>query len=114
MASRFEVRSLTDVPRFLIRSFAAWRQVTTAPGAYGASLVARPFRRTFYTLSVWRDRDALYAYARAEPHRTIMRELRSTTRDSAFAHWETTTDALPVLWDEAWRRLAEEAAPGGR
>ncbi|MFF8387233.1 DUF3291 domain-containing protein [Streptomyces kanasensis] len=114
MASRFEVRSLTDVPRFLLRSFAAWRQVATAPGAYGASLVARPLRRTFYTLSAWQDRDALYAYARAEPHRTIMKELRSTTRDSAFTFWETTTDALPVHWDEAWRRLAEDATPGGR
>ncbi|MFV2118052.1 DUF3291 domain-containing protein [Streptomyces sp. Act-28] len=110
MASRFEVRSLGDVPRFFLKSLAAWRQVTTAPGAYGASLVARPLRRTFYTLSVWRDRDALHAYARAEPHRGIMEDLRSTMRDSTFVFWETTTDDLPLSWDDARRRLAEQAA----
>ncbi|MFI2224342.1 DUF3291 domain-containing protein [Streptomyces fradiae] len=110
MASRFEVRSLRDVPRFLLRSLAAWRQVRTAPGAHGASLVARPWRRTFYTLSAWRDRDALHAYARTEPHRGIMRELRSTMRDSTFTYWETTAGELPVSWEEALRRLAEQAA----
>ncbi|OEJ97263.1 DUF3291 domain-containing protein [Streptomyces thermolilacinus] len=110
MASRFEVRSLTDVPRFFLKSLAAWRQLTTAPGAYGASLVARPLKRTFYTLSAWQDRDALYAYARAEPHRGIMKDLRATMRDSTFTFWETTTDDLPLTWDEAHRRLAEQAA----
>ncbi|MFJ8695935.1 DUF3291 domain-containing protein [Streptomyces roseolilacinus] len=110
MASRFEVHSLRDVPRFLLKSLAAWRQVTAAPGAYGASLDARPFKRTFYTLSAWRDRDALHAYARAEPHRGIMKDLRSTMRASTFVFWETTTDDLPLTWDEARRRLAEQAA----
>ncbi|MCH0540973.1 DUF4188 domain-containing protein [Streptomyces sp. MUM 203J] len=105
MASRFEVRSLRHVPRFFLRSLAAWRQVNRAPGVYGASLVARPLKRTFYTLSAWRDRDALYAYAKAEPHRGIMRELRATTRDSAFTFWEVTTDELPLAWDDALRRL---------
>lgn len=110
MASRFEVRSLADVPRFLLGSLAAWRQVTTAPGAYGASLVARPLKRTFYTLSAWRDRDALYAYARAEPHRGIMEGLRPVMRGSTFAFWETTTDDLPPAWGDALRRLDEQAA----
>ncbi|WP_309246914.1 DUF3291 domain-containing protein [Streptomyces somaliensis] len=110
MASRFEVRSPRDVPRFLQRSLAARRQAVAAPGAYGTSLVARPLKRTFYTLSAWRDRDALYAYARAEPHRGIMRDFRPVMRDSTFTFWETTTDHLPPTWDEAHRRLAEQAA----
>ncbi|WP_236244497.1 DUF3291 domain-containing protein [Streptomyces sp. CC210A] len=110
MASRFEVRSLKDVPVFLLRSLAAWRQVKRAPGAYGASLVAQPFRRTFLTLSAWRDRDALYAYARAEPHRGIMRDLRPAMRASTFTFWEATAEDLPVAWSEARRRLDEQAA----
>lgn len=109
MASRFEVRSLKDVPRFFLKSLAAWRQVTRAPGAYGASLVAQPLKRTFYTLSAWQDRDTLYAYARTDPHRGIMRNLRPTMRDSTFTFWEVTTDDLPITWDEARRRLQEQA-----
>ncbi|WP_406862621.1 DUF3291 domain-containing protein [Streptomyces sp. HUAS MG47] len=105
MASRFEVNALKDVPRFLLKSLAAWRQVRSAPGALGASLVARPFARTFLTLSAWEDRDALYAYARAEPHRSIMSGLRSTMRDSTFTFWEAPVEQLPIGWDDAHRRL---------
>ncbi|MET8976496.1 DUF3291 domain-containing protein [Streptomyces sp. NPDC004539] len=107
MASRFEVRTLADVPRFLLKSLAAWKQVKGAPGAYGASLIAEPFKRTFWTLSAWESKDALYAYARAEPHRSVTKETRSTMKTSVFTFWE----APPVLdWTDARNRLAEEAA----
>jgi hypothetical protein len=109
MASRFEVRTLKDVPRFFLRSLAAWKQVRSAPGAYGASLIAQPARRVFYTLSAWQDRDALYAYARTEPHRGIMTSLRSTMRASTFTFWEVDTTGLPITWDDARRRLTEQA-----
>jgi hypothetical protein len=36
MASRFEVRSARDIPRFFLKSLAAWRQVRSAPGCLGA------------------------------------------------------------------------------
>lgn len=110
MASRFEVRTLADVPKFFLKSLAAWRQVRSAPGALGASLIAQPLKRTFYTLSAWEDRDALYAYARAEPHRSIMNGLRSTMRDSTFTFWEVPVEQLPIRWDEAKQRLAAEEA----
>ena len=45
MASRFEVRSAKDVARFLLKSLAAWRQVRSAPGCLGASLIAQPAPR---------------------------------------------------------------------
>lgn len=93
-----------------MKSLAAWRQVRSAPGALGASLIAQPLKRTFYTLSAWEDRDALYAYARAEPHRSIMNGLRSTMRDSTFTFWEVPVEQLPIRWDEAEQRLAAEEA----
>ncbi|MEE1755468.1 DUF3291 domain-containing protein [Streptomyces sp. SP18CS02] len=113
MASRFEVRSVRDVPRFFLKSLSAWGQVRKAPGALGASLEARPLKRTFYTLSAWQDREALYAYARAEPHRGIMTGLRRTMCGSAFTFWEVPVSDLPIGWDEAKRRLAEQAAEQG-
>lgn len=109
MASRFEVRSLRDVPRFFWKSLAAWRQVRSAPGAYGASLIAQPMKRVFYTLSAWESRDALYVYARTEPHRGIMTGLRATMRDSTFTFWEVPAGQLPIAWDDAKRRIAEQA-----
>ncbi|MDO0939183.1 DUF3291 domain-containing protein [Streptomyces sp. DG2A-72] len=109
MASRFEVRSATDVPRFFLRSLAAWSQVRNAPGAYGASLIARPLKRVFCTLSAWEDRDALYTYARTEPHRGIMTSLRPTMRTSTFTFWEVDAGQLPLTWAEAEQRLTEQA-----
>ena len=117
MASRFEVRTLRDVPRFFWKSLAAWKQVRAAPGALGASLVAQPMKRVFCTLSAWESRDALYVYARTEPHRGIMSGLRATMRTSTFTFWEVPVEQLPIGWDEAERRLAEQrradAAEGG-
>ncbi|MER6300450.1 DUF3291 domain-containing protein [Kitasatospora sp. NPDC001539] len=105
MASRFEVRSLADVPRFLLRSLAVWRQLRTAPGALGASLIARPLRRTFYTLSAWESRASLDAFAAAQPHRSVMTGLRATMRESTFTFWEAPVEQLPVTWPEAHSRI---------
>ena len=109
MASRFEVRSAADVPRFFLKSLAAWRQVRSAPGCLGASLIAQPLRRVFYTLSAWQDRDALYAFARTQPHRGIMASLRPTMRSATFTFWDVPTGQLPLSWDDAQRRLSEQA-----
>ncbi|GAB7102190.1 hypothetical protein JCM4814A_05040 [Streptomyces phaeofaciens JCM 4814] len=112
MASRFEVRSLKDVPRFFLKSLAAWKQVSGAPGAYGASLIAQPLKRTFWTLSAWEDKDALYRYARTEPHRSIMVGLRPTTKSSTFTFWQVPTADLPADWTDARRRIAEQERTG--
>lgn len=109
MASRFELHSLKDVPRFLRLSMASWRQVKTAPGAYGASLIAQPLRRVFYTLSAWQDRDTLSAYAGTDPHGDAMRAMRPKMRQSTFVFWESDAEQLPITWDEARRRLSEKA-----
>ncbi|MFI7294689.1 DUF3291 domain-containing protein [Streptomyces sp. NPDC050121] len=112
MASRLEVRSLSDVPRFFLESLAAWKQVSGAPGAYGASLIAQPFKRTFWTLSAWEDKDALYTYAKTEPHRSIMNGLRPTMKDSVFTFWQVPAADLPIDWKDARRRLAEQERTG--
>ncbi|MFD9687078.1 DUF3291 domain-containing protein [Kitasatospora sp. NPDC059088] len=114
MASRFEVHSLADVPRFFLRSLAVWRQLRNTPGALGASLIARPLRRTFWTLSAWESREALNAFAAAEPHRSTMTGLRSTMRESTFTFWDTPVERLPIAWPDAHARIdAQRAADRG-
>ncbi|MFJ8624868.1 DUF3291 domain-containing protein [Kitasatospora sp. NPDC093550] len=110
MASRFEVRSLADVPRFFVKSLAVWRQLRSAPGALGASLIARPLRRTFYTLSAWESREALDAFAAAQPHRSVMTGLRATMKESTFTFWPLPVERLPVPWADAHARIDAERA----
>ncbi|MFE9772367.1 DUF3291 domain-containing protein [Streptomyces sp. NPDC005931] len=104
-ASRFETRSLWGALRFFLRTPGVWRQVSRAPGAYGASLKAQPLRRTFWTLSVWESREALAAFARSGAHAPTSRSLAPQMRDVTFADWTAKSDDLPIDWSEAGRRL---------
>ncbi|MFF7245511.1 DUF3291 domain-containing protein [Embleya sp. NPDC008237] len=108
MASRFEVRSAKDVPKFFLKSLAAWRQVKSAPGAVGASLIAQPLKRVFHTLSAWESREALDTFVRTEPHRGIMGTLRPTMRTSTFTFWEVPAENLPITWPDAREHLADQ------
>ncbi|ODA73069.1 hypothetical protein APS67_002690 [Streptomyces sp. AVP053U2] len=63
-ASRFETRTLRGALRFFLGTPGVWRQVSRAPGAYGASLKAQPLRQTFWTVSAWESPKALGAFAR--------------------------------------------------
>jgi hypothetical protein len=69
----------------------------------------QPLRRVFSTLSAWHDRDALNAFAAARPHRCIMASLRPTMRSATFTFWEVPARQLPLTWDDAQQRLAEQA-----
>ncbi|MBT2391559.1 DUF3291 domain-containing protein [Streptomyces maoxianensis] len=109
MASRLEVKSMKYVPGFFLKALSAWGQVRKAPGALGASLEAQLTKGVFFTLSAWEDRDALYTYAKAEPHKSIMTGLRSTMRGSTFTFWEVPVEELPITWKDAKAHIDAQA-----
>ncbi|GAA3124501.1 DUF3291 domain-containing protein [Streptomyces echinatus] len=104
-ASRFETRTLWGALRFLARTPAVWRQVGRAPGCYGATLRARPLRRTFWTLSAWESAEALKEFARSGAHRPTSRSLAAQMHSARFAGWQATAEDLPVSWEDVVRRL---------
>jgi hypothetical protein len=106
MASRFRVRGFRHVLPFFIDAMRVLAQVRKADGAVGVSLVAHPLRREFATLSAWRDRTALEAAVRGEPHRSVMRRQRAAMAESTFRFWNAPAESLPLTWEEAARRLA--------
>ncbi|MGW2823367.1 DUF3291 domain-containing protein [Streptomyces sp. NPDC001443] len=108
MASRLELRSLWSVPRFFLLSLVVLQQVRRSPGLIGTSLRAEPLKRTFWTLSAWRDQEALNTFDRTDPHAKNVRRLRPGMKSSVFVLWSTERDRLPVTWDEAERRLDEQ------
>jgi heme-degrading monooxygenase HmoA len=73
MASRFELTSIWRSPAFLTQAVRAWRQARRSPGVYGVTLRAELLQRRYWTLSAWTGEAALREFARAEPHRTIIR-----------------------------------------
>ena len=106
MASRFRVRGFRHVLPFFIDAMRVLAQMRKADGAVGVSLVAHPLRREFATLSAWRDRAALDAAVRGEPHVSVMRRQRAAMAESTFRFWNAPAAALPVTWEDADQHLA--------
>jgi heme-degrading monooxygenase HmoA len=107
MASRFELTSAWWSPAFLVQALRVWRQARRSPGVLGVSLRAEPLRRRYWTLSAWTDEAALRAYARTDPHRTVMRRVRPWAKTATFRFWTVPAEELaaPRLWAEAERRI---------
>lgn len=106
MASRFDLQSYRDVPRFLLAALRIRRQMITAPGCLGVSLIAKPLQKRFYTLSAWRSREALDKAVQRQPHATTMTRFRSRMAASLFAVWAQNAAKLPPGWPDAINRLA--------
>lgn len=106
MASSFELRRWRDVPCFFVAALRIRRQMLRSPGVSGVSLIARPMRRTFFTLSAWRDRSALDAAVTRQPHAATMTRFRRRMANSVFTFWEP-EGHFPPDWQDAFRRLDE-------
>ncbi|TQR85958.1 DUF3291 domain-containing protein [Mycobacterium hodleri] len=109
MASKFQLQDRRDVPAFFLAALRIRRQMLNSPGALGVSLIAKPLKGTFFTLSAWESREHLEAAVVGHPHVETMKRFSPRTAQSLFAFWTPATDSRPT-WQEAHRRLDEEAA----
>jgi len=112
MGSRFELSSAWRSPAFFLHSMRIWRQARRSPGVLGVSLRAHPVRGVFWTLSAWTDEAALRAFAKTDPHRTIMKKARPWTSSATFRFWTVPASDLPAkppqaqpLWSDAVERI---------
>lgn len=109
MASRFELKSAWRSPSFLVKSMRILRQTGRSPGLFGVSLRAYPLRGEFWTLSAWTGEDALRAFARTDPHRSIMKQAKPWTKSATFRFWSAPSAGLSPrdLWKSAEQRIAD-------
>lgn len=99
------VRRLTKLPRFLSYVRKIQRQLDAGPdGLIGYSLLAKPFRSNYWTLSVWDDRAALARFIQASPHREAMRELPKAMSGFRTTRWTSVGSAVPPTWRDALAR----------
>lgn len=107
MASRLPLRRYRAVPGFLRDTLRIRRQLAESPGLVGYSLKADLLHKTFWTFSVWEDQASLHAFARADPHRQIVRRLAAHMGQTGFATFTVAGDAVPTTWAEMTTPLAE-------
>ena len=81
------------------------KQLEGTDGLVGFSLLARPLRKQYATLSIWDDEAALAAFAGDQPHTRLMEDLAPEMGPTKFVRWTMTGSERRPTWAEAFRRL---------
>jgi len=104
--TRMRVRSTSLMPLFLIHARRAIAQIRKAEG-HLAGAVKRDGNFAYWTMSVWRDENAIQAYVSGGAHRTAMSHLRNWGIEASMVRWAQNETNLPD-WPEAARRLRKD------
>lgn len=112
LASSIPPRSVSSTPRLFRGASAVRKQLAGTEGVVGFSLLARPLRKQYATLSVWVDESALAAFAGRKPHRELMTDLAPEMGATKFVRWSIQGSDGRPSWNDALTRLAELDATG--
>lgn len=105
MASLLPLTRHWSIPGFLRDTLAIRRQLRNSTGLVGYTLRAELTRKTFWTFSVWEDRESLDTFASANPHAQIIRNLRPKMDQTVFKFVEESGSRLPWNWDQVKAQL---------
>jgi len=105
LASSIPPLSRSSTRRLFRGASAVRKQLASTEGVVGFSLLARPLRKQYATLSVWVDEGALAAFADGSPHRALMADLAPEMGATKFVRWTMSGSDGRPSWSEASRRL---------
>ncbi len=107
--TRLRIRSIRFLPPFGIDIVRTRRQVRSAAGFRGGSLL--PDRHwVFWTLTEWDSQDSMRHYMIGGSHRVAMPKLMEWCDEASVVHWDQPDDGLPS-WAEADRRMRQGGRP---
>jgi quinol monooxygenase YgiN len=104
LLSYLPLKSYWRIPIFFFYTAQVVKQLASAEGMLGYSVLARPLSKRFWTLSAWKDEAALRTFVQYPPHVRIMTALASHMGDTKFVRWKVKGSDLPLRWDDALRR----------
>jgi hypothetical protein len=107
--TRLRLARWRDVPRLLVIALRLRRRFPLGEGGLAVGLAAQPLRRTFWTLTLWRDDTAVLAYMRSRDHADAIGALRGALADTASARWPT---RHRPTWREARQHLGLRRSEG--
>ena len=105
LASSIPPVSISSTRQMFSGASAVRKQLARTEGVVGFSLLARPLRKQYATLSIWVDERALAAFAGTSPHNEIMTDLAPEMGATKFVRWTITGSDGRPSWSEALRRL---------
>ena len=106
LASSIPPKSRRSTWRLFRGASTVRKQLKGTHGVVGFSLLARPLRKQYATLSVWTGEDALAKFAGTDPHRDLMRELTPEMGATKFVRWTIRGAEGRPSWDDTLRRLS--------
>ena len=106
-ATYLPMRRVLKLPQFLWAVRKISKQLNRSEGVVGHSLLAKPFRSDYWTLSAWESDQAARAFVEAEPHRGAAEQIASyVTSGFTVTRWTTPGRTLPPKWEEALTHVA--------
>ncbi len=105
LASSIPPVSRSSTRRLFRGASAVRKQLAPTEGVVGFSLLARPLRKQYATLSVWADERALNAFAHETPHGALMADLAPEMGPTKFVRWTMIGSEGRPSWHNALHRL---------
>jgi hypothetical protein len=105
LASSIPPRRMSSTGRLFRGASKVRKQLAHTDGVVGFSLLARPFRKQYATLSVWVDDAALDAFVAQSPHRELMSGLAPEMGPTKFVRWMISGSDGRPSWGDALQRL---------
>ena len=106
LLSYLPLKSIWRVPPFFFYTVQVMKQLASAQGLLGYSVLAHAFAKQFWTLSAWQDQASLHSFVQHPPHMRIMAALTPHMGQTSFHHWTVKGSQLPLCWDDALRRFS--------
>jgi hypothetical protein len=105
LASSIPALRRSSTMRMFRGASAVRKQLEGTDGLVGFSLLARPVRKQYATLSVWDDEVALAGFAGGQPHKRLTEDLSPEMGPTRFVRWTMTGSEGRPTWAEAFRRM---------
>jgi heme-degrading monooxygenase HmoA len=107
LVSSLPLKSHWRIPAFVRYSVQIAKQLNSAPGLLGYSLLARVLAKRFWTLSVWENDEALREFVEKAPHVKVMASIAPHVGETKFERWKVKGSEVPLKWEDALRRIEE-------
>ncbi len=107
MVTYFLLKRFRGMPRFNLYTKRVQRQLAESGGLLGYALGAKPWRKQFWTLSVWEDDKALREFVNTGIHSGVMIVLQEDMADFRNRQWTVPGNHVPPAWEAALEQLDE-------
>jgi quinol monooxygenase YgiN len=110
VVTRLRLKDPALLDAFFAEAVAAIEQAQKSEGILGVDALADA-DNAWWTVTAWRERRLMHAYAGSEPHQSIRTHLDHFCDEATFVDWEQDSPDLPD-WQTNWRHLVADGTAG--